>query len=36
MVKDHRTKHESSSPEKVLDGDLNEFMESFLRWQAGN
>lgn len=34
MVKDHRTKHETSDAEKVLDGDLNEFMESYLRWQA--
>ncbi|EKE19587.1 MAG: hypothetical protein ACD_8C00135G0001 [uncultured bacterium] len=34
MVKDHRTKHESSDPEKVLEGDLQDFMESFLRWQA--
>jgi peptide chain release factor 2 len=34
MVKDHRTKHETSNAEKVLDGDLEEFIESFLRWQA--
>lgn len=33
MVKDHRTKHETSDAEKVLEGDLNEFMESYLRWQ---
>ena len=36
MVKDHRTKHETANAEKVLDGDLYEFMESFLRWQAAN
>lgn len=34
MVKDHRTKFESSDPDKVLDGDLQGFMESYLRWQA--
>jgi len=36
MVKDHRTKHETSDAEKVLDGELYEFMESFLRWKASN
>ena len=30
MVKDNRTNFESSSPEKVLDGDIDEFLESFL------
>jgi len=30
MVKDNRTNHENSSPEKVLDGDLDEFLESSL------
>lgn len=34
MVKDHRTKQETSDAEKVLDGDLAQFTESFLRWQA--
>ena len=34
MVKDHRTKYESSDPENVLDGELHEFMESYLCWQA--
>ena len=34
MVKDHRTKFETSDAEKVLDGDLQGFMEAFLRWQA--
>lgn len=34
MVKDHRTKFETSDAEKVLDGELQGFMESFLRWQA--
>ena len=36
MVKDHRTKFETSNAEKVLEGDLQEFMESFLEWQAGS
>jgi peptide chain release factor 2 len=30
MVKDHRTEHESPQPEKVLDGDLLEFIEQCL------
>ena len=30
MVKDNRTSHESSSPEKILDGDLDGFIESNL------
>jgi peptide chain release factor 2 len=28
MVKDHRTLHESSNPEKVLEGDLDEFIDA--------
>ena len=30
MVKDNRSNHESSNPDKVLDGDLDEFLESGL------
>ena len=30
MVKDNRTNYESSNPDKVLDGDLDEFLESNL------
>jgi len=30
MVKDHRTSHESSQPDLVLDGDLIEFIERYL------
>ncbi len=31
LVKDHRTKAESSQPEKVLDGDLDKFIEAELQ-----
>ena len=31
MVKDHRTDHETGNTQAVLDGELNEFMESYLR-----
>ncbi len=30
LVKDNRTNYESSNPDKVLDGDLDEFLESSL------
>lgn len=32
MVKDHRTDFESPQPEKVLDGELTDFIEKFLIW----
>jgi peptide chain release factor 2 len=31
MVKDHRTDHETGNTQAVLDGDLDEFMEAYLR-----
>ncbi len=31
LVKDHRTEHETSNTEAVLDGNINEFMEAYLR-----
>jgi peptide chain release factor 2 len=34
-VKDERTAHEVGNVEGVLDGDLDEFMESYLRWRRG-
>ena len=34
MVKDHRTKHEIQEVDKVLDGDLESFMEAYLRWSV--
>lgn len=30
MVKDHRTEHESPQPEKVLDGEIIDFIEKYL------
>jgi peptide chain release factor 2 len=34
LVKDHRTKHETANAEAVLEGDLAEFIEAYLRFQA--
>lgn len=36
MVKDHRTDCETQEIEKVLDGDLDLFIEAFLRWKRGS
>lgn len=36
MVKDVRTGFESGNAEKVLDGDLDGFMDSFLRWSVNS
>jgi peptide chain release factor 2 len=33
MVKDLRTEYEVGTPAAVLDGDLDDFMESWLRWR---
>jgi peptide chain release factor 2 len=35
LVKDLRTGEETGSVEAVLDGDLDELMEAFLRWERG-
>lgn len=34
MVKDHRTDYESPQPDKVLDGELMDFIEAFLVWRS--
>jgi peptide chain release factor 2 len=34
MVKDHRTDTETSSVDKVLDGDLNDLMSAYLKWRG--
>lgn len=34
MVKDHRTNFEAGNAEKVLDGDLDGFMKSYLEWST--
>jgi peptide chain release factor 2 len=36
MVKDHRTNFESKEAEKVLDGDIDNFINSYLEWTAQN
>jgi peptide chain release factor 2 len=33
LVKDLRTGHESGNVQAVLDGDLDDFMEAYLRWR---
>lgn len=35
MVKDHRTEHETSDPDAVLDGELDPFMEAYLKMMMG-
>jgi len=34
MVKDHRTEHETGNTQAVLDGELDPFIEAYLRWKA--
>ncbi len=36
MVKDLRTEHETGNSQAVLDGKLDPFMESYLRWKASH
>ena len=35
LVKDHRTNYETSNVSKVLDGEIDDFIESFLKLNAG-
>lgn len=35
MVKDHRTDFEVGSTDRVMDGDLNDFMNAYLKYKAG-
>jgi len=34
MVKDHRTEHETGNAQAVLGGELDPFMEAFLKWKT--
>lgn len=34
LVKDHRTGYSTSQAQSVLDGDLDEFMKSYLQWKS--
>ncbi len=36
MVKDHRTNHERGNTQAVLDGDIDGFIEAYLRANVGN
>ena len=32
MVKDHRTNYEVAQVDKVMDGDLDGFIDAYLKW----
>jgi peptide chain release factor 2 len=36
MVKDLRTGHEVGNADRVLDGDIDDFIEAFLHWDVQN
>ncbi len=33
MVKDHRTRHETGNTQAVMDGELTQFIEEYLKWK---
>ncbi|MDD2523453.1 MAG: peptide chain release factor 2 [Endomicrobiaceae bacterium] len=35
LVKDHRTEYETSQVDKVMDGDIDEFISQYLNWKLG-
>jgi len=34
LIKDHRTDHETGNVQAVLDGEIDDFLEAYLRWNA--
>ena len=36
LVKDHRTEYETSQVDKVMDGDIDDFINSYLDWKLEN
>jgi len=34
LIKDHKSGYESNNADKILDGDIHEFLISYLRWNA--
>lgn len=34
LVKDHRTGHEEANVQKVMDGEIDEFISAYLKWSA--
>ena len=35
MVKDHRTSEETANVDRVLDGEIDPFLEAGIRWRRG-
>jgi len=36
LVKDHRTEYETAQVEKVMNGEIDEFMNKYLDWKLKN